>query len=259
MSSDFDFENSSSNYAKKIDFKDLFLNTKEGTSIIRIVDLKKGKSFKTHYVKDIHGNHVFVKSPGAGDPLTVKGAIPRSRYYLKVIDRATNKIKVWEFGSQIKQQIEEFVADLKEKRAKGLTDEEDVLTNYNIEIRKRRPGSNPLYTLSVRDRITNQDTLNNDAELIAADDIDLEPLLKPWSVERIKQQILGIGADEPIPQAAPQVPAAAPQRPQTASASSAPRAAASAPQPAPASAAKPAPAQVMAKASQSSNAWLEED
>lgn len=195
--SDFNFEETRTS-SKKIDYKEVFFNPKEGTNLLRIVDLKKGKSFKVHYVQDINKKYVFVKSPGAGDPLIVQGidgvpSIPRTRYYLKVIERDSNKVKIWEFGSQIKQQIEEFVADLKEKRAKGATDEEDVLTNYNIEMRKRKPGSNPLYMLSVRDRITDQKVLSADAALIAADEIDFEPLLKPWSIERIKQQILGIG------------------------------------------------------------------
>jgi hypothetical protein len=35
----------------------------------------------------------------------------------------------------------------------------------------------------------------SDQAIIDNDDIDFEPLLKPWSIDRIKEQILGVGAD----------------------------------------------------------------
>lgn len=255
MSSDFDFGVDRSQGSKKIDFKAIFFNPKEGTNVVRIVSLQ-GKSFKTHYVKDINGAYVFVKSPGAGDPLIVQGNQPRTRYYLKVIDRESNKVKVWEFGSQIKQQIEEFVTDLKEKRAKGLTPEDDVLTNYNLEIRKRKPGSNPLYMLSMRERLSAENprdaaALENDRRILETDDIDFEPLMKPWSIEKIKQKILGIGDGES--QSAPSQPESKP-------------ATASAPAPRPATPAvpplipeKPKPSEVMKKAAESDDSWLDED
>jgi hypothetical protein len=257
MSNDFDFENARPQN-KKIDFKNLFFNPHEGTNAIRIVGYKKedgsyqlpAKSFKVHYVQDVTKKYVFVKSPGAGDPLIVNGNQPRTRYYLKVIDRESNKLKIWEFGSQIKQQIEEFVNDLKDKRAKG-SDEDDVLSNYNIEIRKRKPGSNPLYMLSVRERITDKKTLEDDQRIINSDDIDFAPLLKPWSIERIKEQILGIGGGEGS----------------SSSDESDSEEQASAPAPAPAPVEKKAAAPatttskqpVMQAAAKADNSWLEED
>jgi hypothetical protein len=254
MSNDFDFEESRPSH-QKIDYKAVFFNPKEGTNLIRIADLK-GKSFKVHYLKDINDKYVFVKSPGAGDPLIVQGNQPRTRYYIKIIEREANKLKIWEFGSQIKQQIEEFVNDLKEKRKKGSTDEEDILTNYNIEIRKRKPGSNPLYMLNVRDRITDQKLLTADAAMITAEDIDFEPLLKPWSIERIKQQILGIGEGDGKTgnggvgaTASANVTATS----TTAEASPAPAPSVSAP------ATKASPQAVMAKAAKADDSWLDED
>jgi len=256
--SDFDFGVDRSSSNKKIDYKNVFFNPKEGTNVIRIVDLK-GKSFKVHYIKDVNGKYVFVKSPGAGDPLIVQGNQPRTRYYLKVIDRESNKVKVWEFGSQIKQQIEEFVTDLREKKAKGVTDEDDILTNYNLEIRKRKPGSNPLYMLSMRERLNPENprdasTLANDNKVIEADDIDFEPLMKPWSIERIKQQILGIGEGQSAP-AKEEAPAPATPAPVRREAVAA---APSRPQPAPAQAAT-SKADLMKKAAESDDSWLDED
>jgi hypothetical protein len=188
--SDFDFSNSG-DQSKKIDYKKVFFSPAEGVNMLRIVDLK-GKSFKVHYVKDVSGKKVFVKSPGAGDPLIADGQKPRTRYYLKVIDRASGQLKVWEFGSQIRTAVEEFINDLKAKRDKGTTDANDILTNYDLSLRKRKPGTNPLYTLSISERLS-EDVLKDDDKVIATDEIEFEPLLKPWSIERIKEQILGIG------------------------------------------------------------------
>lgn len=255
MSNDFDFEESRPQN-KKIDFKNLFFNPHEGTNVIRVVGYKKedgkyelpAKAFKVHYVQDVNKKYVFVKSPGAGDPLIVNGNQPRTRYYMKIVDRESNKLKIWEFGSQIKQQIEEFVNDLKEKRSKG-SDEDDVLCNYNIEIRKRKPGSNPLYMLSVRDRITDKKTIEDDRRLVESDDIDFAPLLKPWSIERIKEQILGIGGgessdsseandEESAPAPAPKPAAPVERKAATPTASKQP---------------------VMQAAAKADNSWLEED
>ena len=288
MSNDFDFENARPQ-GKKIDFKDLFFNAEQGLNTIRVVGYKKddgryelpGKSFKVHYVKDVQGKYVFVKSPGAGDPLVVAGNQPKTRYYLKVIDRKTNKLKIWEFGSQVKISIDEFVTELRGKREKGTSDEDDVIMNYNLELRKRPAGSNPLYTLSLGQRLDynnprDAQTLNNDSNIIAADEIDFEPLLKPWSVERIKEQILGIApaeggdqglSDEQVAEVAhAHVKAsapAAPARPAPAPAAApAPRPvapAALAPRPAAAPARPAAPAQnLMASAQKADNSWLED-
>jgi len=258
MSSDFDFENVRPQ-GKRIDFKELFFNPEQGLNTIRLVDLK-GKSFKVHYVKDINGKYVFVKSPGAGDPLIIAGNQPKTRYYLKVIDRKTNKLKIWEFGSQIKTSIEEYVGELREKRAKGISDENDVVPNYNLELRKRQPGANPLYTLGLGQRLEDPrdaQTIANDKNIIDADDIDFEPLLKPWTVERIKEQILGIAAGDDIesaPQANYQVPSDSVSVPARASV---PAPVATLQAQAPPSA-QPA-SSLMAKAQQSDNSWLDED
>ncbi|HUX79375.1 MAG TPA: hypothetical protein VMW10_06500 [Alphaproteobacteria bacterium] len=191
MSSDFNFNEPRAN-GTRIDYKKTFLNPQEGTNNLRITDLA-GKSFKVHYVKDINGKNVFVKSPGPGDPLVVEGNKPRTRYYLKVIDRESGLLKVWEFGAQIRQAIEEFISDLKDERAKS-GDESNLLTNYDLILRKRRPGSNPLYTLQIAQKLS-ADTLASDQVLIDNDEIDFAPLLKPWTIDRIKEQILGVGAD----------------------------------------------------------------
>lgn len=200
-SRDFDFD-TQVQPQNKIDFKKVFFNPEQGLNIVRISNLN-GKAFKTHFTKTAKGEKKFIKCPGAGCPLCVgdekagiPAARPATRYLLKVISRKDNTLKVWEFGQQIKTAIEEFVKEIKENVAAGRSDAEDKLTDYNIEVRRRAPGTNPLYSLSVKERLTTDDrykaTLANDAQVIAADTINLQDLLKPWSVERINTQVLGL-------------------------------------------------------------------
>jgi len=265
MSSDFNFEDARPQ-GKRIDFKDLFFNPEQGLNTVRIADLK-GKSFKVHYVKNVDGKYVFVKSPGAGDPLIVAGNQPKTRYYLKVIDRKTNKLKIWEFGSQIKISIEEFVNEFRAKREKGAGDDSDVLTNYDLELRKRQPGSNPLYTLGLGQKLNadnprDAQTLAKDQSIIDADEIDFEPLLKPWTVERIKEQILGIAPGTDIASGDDIAPSEN-QSPAVQASTSTPQLAQVAQQaqvPVSAAAPKAQPqSSLMAQATQADNSWLDED
>lgn len=197
MSKDFDFETPAQATAQRIDFKAIFFNPEKGLNLIRIASLKKGQSFRSHFCKTKTGEKKFVKCPGAGCPLCIDGTNkPSTRYFVKIIDRKTNALKVWEFGSQIKTQIQEFVNDIRTKVANKETDENDSLTDYNIEIRRREPGTNPLYSISIRERVTTDPrmaaTVANDDKIMADDKINLEELAKPWSIDRIKSQILGI-------------------------------------------------------------------
>jgi hypothetical protein len=218
MSRDFDFD-SQVQPANKIDYKKVFFNPEQGLNIIRIVDLKNAKAFKSHFTKTAKGEKKFVKCPGAGCPLCIRGAVgdkPSTRYLLKVISRKDNSLKVWEFGQQIKVGIEEFVREIKENIAAGRSDAADTLTDYNIEVRRRAPGTNPLYALSMKERLSTDSryasVVTNDASIIAKDDIKLDDLIKPWSAERINQQVLGIGEGAPAPSApVAAVQAAAPQ------------------------------------------------
>lgn len=198
MSRDFDFDTQVVPQ-NKIDYKKVFFNPEQGLNTIRIVDLKKAKAFKSHFTSTTKGEKKFIKCPGAGCPLCTRaqaGDKPSTRYLLKVISRKDNTLKVWEFGQQIKVAIEEFVAEIKQNVAEGRTDAADTLTDYNIEVRRRAPGTNPLYALSVKSRLSTDPreaaTVTNDAALIAKDDINLDDLLKPWSPERIRTQVLGL-------------------------------------------------------------------
>ncbi len=218
MSRDFDFDTQVP-AQQKIDFKKVFFNPEQGLNIIRIVDLKKAKAFKSHFTSTAKGEKKFIKCPGAGCPICTRAAVgdkPSTRYLLKVISRKDNVLKVWEFGQQIKVSIEEFVAEINQNKKEGRTDDADTLTDYNIEVRRRAPGTNPLYSLSVKERLStdprHQAVVANDAAIIAKDDINLDELLKPWSPERIRTQVLGLPegstGSAPAPAAVAQAPVA---------------------------------------------------
>lgn len=211
MSRDFDFDTQATPQ-NKIDYKKVFFNPEQGLNTIRIVDLKKAKAFKSHFTSTAKGEKKFIKCPGAGCPICVRAGVgdkPSTRYLLKVISRKDNTLKVWEFGQQIKVSIEEFVAEIKQNIKDGRSDAADTLTDYNIEVRRRAPGTNPLYALSVKERLSTDPrqsaVVANDAALIAKDDINMEDLLKPWSPERIRTQVLGLpeGAAAPVATANP--------------------------------------------------------
>ncbi len=230
MSRDFDFDTQAPQQ-NKIDYKKVFFNPEQGLTVIRIVDLKKAKAFKSHFTTTAKGEKKFIKCPGAGCPICTRAAVgdkPSTRYLLKVISRKDNTLKVWEFGQQIKVSIEEFVAEIKANIKEGRSDAADTLTDYNIEVRRRAPGTNPLYALSVKERLStdprHKAVVDNDATIISKDDINLEDLLKPWSPERIRTQVLGL--PEGSTGTAPVATASAPAVAATATAVSAPRPAA---------------------------------
>jgi hypothetical protein len=211
MSRDFDFDTQVVP-DNKIDFKKVFFNPEQGLNIIRIVDLKHAQAFRSHFVKTVKGDKRFVKCPGVGCPLCIDGTNkPSTRYLLKVISRKDNVLKVWEFGQQIKVAIEEFVKEIKEDIANNRTDAADTLSDYNIEVRRRAPGTNPLYSLSKKERLSTDPryaaVVTADASTIAADTINLKDLVKPWSVERIKTQILGLPENAVVTPAAAQAAA----------------------------------------------------
>jgi len=194
---DFDFDKPY-RPAPKIDFKKVFFNPEQGLNLVRVI-ASGGKTCKSHFTKDAKGAKRFVKCPGAGCPLCTDGQRPTTRYFVKVVDRKTNLIKVWEFGSQIKTQIDEFVTDIEDRKKNKQAEEGEKLSDYNIEIRRREPGKNPLYMLALRERLVGNDRfaelLKTDEEALATDETNLEDLIKPWPIERIKSQILGIEPD----------------------------------------------------------------
>jgi hypothetical protein len=196
MSNDFDFNEPTKKF-KKIDFSKTYYSPSEGNNTVRIVD-GKGKKFLAHYVvcQTPKGpKKSFVRCVGAGCPVCQQGEVkPSNRYYLKIFDRASGSIRVWEFGSQVKTQLDDIRDEVKkESEQSGV---EDSWLNYQIVVKLRPKGSNPLYIITKGEKLTpevpsKKAILDNDKKLIEQDEIDIEFLAKPWTLEKVNYKLYG--------------------------------------------------------------------
>lgn len=178
--------------AKKINYKEVFLTLNEGDNLIRFIDLK-GKKIGTHWVKDINGKQRSVKCPVAGCPCCKQNVPTQYKTFMKVVDKLGN-VRIFEFGSQIMNQIKRIVADLKQEDANALLTQRDVIVSRGPR------GANPLYNVKltkVNTKPTPSESLRQQAieEAIAQDTLDLSEIVTPWAVNRINEYIYGIKED----------------------------------------------------------------
>ena len=186
---------------QKIDWKTIFFNPVQGDNKIRIVSMA-GKKTKVHWTT-FHSSDkkVCVRCPSEGCPICIAGEKPKTNYILKVIDRATQTLRLFEFSKQIKDEIERLSIGLKKDKATA----DDSLSQYDINIEKGPKNSNPLYHVNIIGKnkleTTKEKLLHeSDNDLIAADSLNVEELIKPWSVKRIREQIYGIDENgQPVP------------------------------------------------------------
>jgi hypothetical protein len=185
--------NSGGGNQPKIDWKAIFFNPSKGDNKLRIVSMA-GKKTKVHWVT-YHSSQkkVCVRCPSEGCPICIAGEKPKTNYILKVMDRATQTLRLFEFSKQIKEEIERLSAGLKKDKATA----NDSLSQYDINVEKGDKNANPLYHVNIigKNKLeTNKEKLlaESDAELIASDSLNIEELIKPWSIKRIREQIYGI-------------------------------------------------------------------
>lgn len=114
-----------------------------------------------------------------------KGTQAESRFYLKVIDREDNKIKVLDVGRQIVNAIGSLVSNPDWGHCK----------NYDIKILKGKEGTNPLYKVEPsphKDLSAEEMQMISDSENPEHEDyIDLENRTKPNSVEVLNKILKG--------------------------------------------------------------------
>jgi hypothetical protein len=182
---------------KKINYKEVFLQLNEGDNVMRLVDLTAKKIF-VHWVKDTAGKPKSVKCPGTGCPCCAKNEAKQEKRFYKVADKMCN-IKVVEFGTQIYKQLKQISIDLKEE------DPNLSLTQRDIIV-KKDPAGKPLYyqvkLVKANANPTAQDRMRVEAisEAVAKDTLDLSEIVKPWTIERINQQIYGVGVEGQAPE-----------------------------------------------------------
>ena len=181
------------NNLPKIDWKAVFFNPSKGDNKLRIVSMA-GKKTKVHWVT-YHSSQkkVCVRCPSEGCPICIAGEKPKTNYILKVIDRATQTLRLFEFSKQIKEEIERLSAGLKKDKETA----NDSLSQYDINVEKGDKNANPLYHVNIigKNKLeTNKEKLlhESDIELIANDALVVDELIKPWSIKRIREQIYGV-------------------------------------------------------------------
>jgi hypothetical protein len=179
---------------KRINYKEVFLQLTEGDNIVRFIDMK-GKKIGTHWVKDTNGKQRSVKCPVEGCPCCkATPAVPTQyKTFMKVVDRL-GAIRIFEFGSQIMNQLRRIIAELKE------ADPNALLTQRDIVVNKGPRGANPLYNVklvAVNANPTPAEQLRTQAieEAIQKDELDLSEIVVPWDVARINEYIYGIKPD----------------------------------------------------------------
>jgi len=178
--------------AKKINYKEIFLALNEGDNLIRFIDLK-GKKIGTHWLKDTSDKQRSVKCPVVGCPCCKQSVPLQYKTFMKVVDKLGNG-RIFEFGSQIMNQIKRIVADLKEEDANALLTQRDVIINRGPK------GANPLYTVKlvkVNAKPTPSEQLRQQAieQAINEDTLNLTEIVTPWTVKRINEYIYGIKED----------------------------------------------------------------
>lgn len=114
-----------------------------------------------------------------------QGTQAESRFYLKVIDREDNKVKVLDVGRQIVNAIGSLIANPDWGHCK----------NYDIKIIKGKEGSNPLYKVepSPHKALSSEEEqmVSNSDNTEHEDFIDLESRTKPTSVEVLNKILKG--------------------------------------------------------------------
>jgi len=177
---------------KRINYKEVFLQLNEGDNLVRFIDMK-GKKIGTHWVKDTVGKQRSVKCPVEACPCCKAGVPTQYKTFMKVVDKL-GSVRIFEFGSQIMNQLRRIIAELKEDDANALLTQRDVVVN------KGPKGANPLYNVKLvklNANPTPAEQLRTQAieEAIQKDDLDLSEIVTPWDVVRINEYIYGIKAD----------------------------------------------------------------
>lgn len=114
-----------------------FMKLEQGTSTVRVMG--NPHQYYTHWIVLPDGSKKKINSP-VGSPellekLEANGFGRKPRWLLKVLDRADDKFKLLEIGSQIYGGIKSLVNNPKWGK----------VTEYDIDIVRGKPGAQPLY------------------------------------------------------------------------------------------------------------------
>jgi hypothetical protein len=159
--------------------KEVIMTLRDGKNRVRFYDLH-GKQSNTHWYKGKS-----IRCPAGECPLCVLKFKKSTRYFLKVIDRLSDSVKVLDFGTRIKKQLDELIADFKTERP------QERFTETDVQIKRTKTGASPEDILKqcLAAGLTDGLTKAADEELIQNDNIDLAEVAGPWTPEEIQRLI----------------------------------------------------------------------
>lgn len=157
-----------------------FMRLSQGTNTVRIMG--NPYQFYTNWVVLPDGSKKKYNSP-IGDPellemLEEKDFKRKARWFVKVLDRADDKFKLLEIGPQIYNAVKAIFNNPKWGK----------VTEYDIDIIRAKPGTNPLYSVqpNPKEKLSSD---FKDAFIEFNDSVNLEALTKPADPEEVRREL----------------------------------------------------------------------
>jgi hypothetical protein len=167
----FDIEtNDSKPKTKTLDF----LKLVEGPNRIRLWTTA-GEAYTTHWSQS--KKRTF-RCPGDDCSQCKGGDRAKRKYIVPAIDRADNQIKVLEFGDQVLMALKKFQKELEPA---------DSFFNYDILVTQHPKGSNPLYTVNLKQKMVGTNRDREDDALIRDFSADLKAYVRKTESETENQ------------------------------------------------------------------------
>lgn len=156
-----------------------FMKLEQGDNVVRI--FTKPHQFHVCWLKDVSGANKKLRSAMKDCPLVKRGEKIQTRWLVGVINRNKGRAEILEIGSQIYKGIKNLIND---------PDWGDP-TNYDVNIKRGRPGENPLYGVLSK---PHKKLTEEDASLIAefSETTDLKKLTMPPTAEEVAQRLAEI-------------------------------------------------------------------
>ena len=169
--------------------KFLFMKLEQGTSTVRVMG--NPHQFHTHWIVLPDGSKRKINSPVASPDLLKQleelDFKRKPRWLVKVLDRSDNTFKLLEIGSQIYNGIRALFNNPKWGK----------VTEYDIDIIRAKPGTNPLYAVqpNPKEKLSNE---YRDAFLEFNDAVNLDALTKPAEPSEVRKILQAFSQSEAV-------------------------------------------------------------
>jgi len=160
----------------------LFLKLVEGSNRVRIVS-KPYKAY-IHWVDDATGAPKKINCSQTGCPICTGagGEGPKPRWFMRVLDRKTKKVKILEVGTQIYSQLKTLAKN----------PEWGNIFDFDIDVNRGKKGANPLYSVQPCPKKEPIFTEEEKAVITKAKaEVDLNKLVKPMTPDEINKILAG--------------------------------------------------------------------